>query len=127
MGMMPGGDMGGQMNAWMAYAQAMNEIDLNALLAEVDLNVLLEGKDLNGLLTGFAITDLLTEEQIKEYFGDADPAMLEMASGREGMFGGNVFGGMGNPRALASSADVATTDFILTRETTGFTNIIAAE
>ncbi len=31
--------------------------------------------------------------------------------------------GSGGPRGLESSADVATTDFVLTRETTGFTNI----
>ena len=106
-----------------AYMEAMNRIDLNEILKDADLNALLEGKDLNQLLTGFGIQDLLTEEQIAEYFGDVDPGMLNMFSfGGRGGFGG---GGMGGPRMLESSADIATYDFILTAETNGFTNITA--
>lgn len=130
---MPAGGFGGQapdmpqdgsfdMNAYMT---ALNQLDLNELLKDADLNELLKGKDLNSLLTGFAITDLLTDEQIKAVFGDMDVSMLDMG-GRSRGFGGG-FGGMGGPRGMESSADVATTDFILTRENTGFTNVVAAE
>lgn len=102
----------------------LNSVDLNDVLKDADLNELLAGKDLNSLLTGFSISDLLTAEQITEFFGDADISMLEnMHRGSFGGFGG----GMGGPRSLESSSDVATTSFTLTRETTGFTNVVAAE
>lgn len=126
-------DMNGQqpggmdpMADMMNYDQAFGQLDLNELLKDADLNELLAGKDLNQLLTGFSVADLLSDEQIKELFGDIDPAMLDMFSGRGDMFGG-FGGGMGGMRGLQSSADVATTDFMLTRGNTGFTNIIAAK
>ena len=98
-------------------------LDLNVILAGADLNEVLSGVDLNRLLTGVPITELLTEEQLQQYLGDADPAMPEGASR-----GGRGFGGgFGGPRGMSSSADTATTAFVLTPETTGFTNVTAAE
>ncbi len=111
---------------WMNQAQAFDQFDLNELLKDADLNELLAGKDLNQLLTGFSIADLLSEEQIKELFGEAAAEMMDMFSGRGGMSGG-FGGGMGGMRGLQSSSEVATTDFVLTRGNTGFTNIIAAK
>ena len=110
---------------WAAYQQMMSALDLNELLKDTNLNELLKDADLNQLLIGFSISDLLTDEQLKQYFGDIDPSVFEgfgFAGGRD-MFGG-MGGGM---RGLQSSSDIATTDFILTRENTGFTNIIAAQ
>ena len=40
---------------------------------------------------------------------------------------GGFGGGMRDPRGMQSSADVATGDFVLTRENTGFTNVRAAQ
>ncbi|MBQ8654077.1 MAG: carbohydrate-binding domain-containing protein [Clostridia bacterium] len=112
-------DMGGQfdMNAYMA---ALAQLDLNELLKGADLNELLKGKDLNSLLTGFAVTDLLTDDQIKAVFGDTDISILDRG-------GRGMGGGFGGPRGMESSADVATTDFVLTKDNTGFTNVVAAE
>ena len=102
-----------------AYMEAVSRIDLNEILRDADLNELLKGKDLNQLLTGFGLSDLLTQEQMEQYFGDIDLSLTERfgRGGRGGMMGG--------PRALESSADVATYEFVLTQETTGFTNITA--
>lgn len=124
-GIQPGQPVGFNPNAMM---NAFESLDLNEVLKDADLNALLSGKDLNGLLTGFSLSDLLTDEQIKEIFGDADPAMLDAFSGRGRMgdgFGG--MGGFGGPRGMESSAEFATADFVLTRETTGFTNVTAAK
>ena len=102
---------------------ALAAIDLNEILKGADLNEVLRDVDLNDLLTGVAITDLLTEEQIRQYLGDVDVSALSgMQRGRGGFGGG--FGGM---RGLESSAEVATTAFLLTPETTGFTNVQTAE
>lgn len=123
MGGMQPGQMGGfDPNTMM---KAFESLDLNEVLKDADLNALLSGKDLNGLLTGFSLSDLLTDEQIKAIFGDADPAMLDAFSGMGRMGGG--FGGFGGPRGMESSAAIATTDFVLTHETTGFTNVTAAQ
>ena len=122
----PGRGFGGQgfggmdMNALM---QAYQQLDLNEILKDKDLDELLQGKDLNQLLTGFAITDLLTQEEIKAYLGDVDPMLLQMLGSRGGFGGG--FGGFGGPRSLENSAEVATGDFFLSRENTGFTNLTA--
>ena len=137
-GGMPRPDMGGQqpperpegmqMPGFGAMRQAFANVDLNEILKDADLNELLAGKDLNQLLTGFSLTDILTDEQIAEYFGDTDPAMLEVFGGRGRGFGGGFGGGMGGgPRMLESSAEVATDLFMLTKNSTGFTAIIAAE
>ena len=118
------GDFGAMMQAWA-------KVDLNEILKDADLNELLKGKDLNQLLTGFSITDVLTEDQIAEHLGDMDPEAMNGFGGmgrgtRGGDFGG-FGGGFGGPRALESSAEIATTDFLLTRNSTGFTAIVAAE
>ena len=113
----------GDMNAWMGAANALETLDLNEILKDADLNEVLKDVDLNDLLTGVSITALLTEEQIKEYFGDVDAAALDMALQMNRGFSG--FGG--GMRGMASSADVATADFRLTRESTGFTNVSTAE
>ena len=98
-------------------------IDLNEILRGRDLNELLEGKDLNGLLTGFSLTDILTEEEIAQYLGNVDLSAFDRMGGR-GMGG---FGGMGGRQGMTSSAETGTADFTLTRDHTGFTNIVAAE
>lgn len=115
-------------------ADALNGIDLNEILKDADLNELFKDVDLNKLLTGLTITDVLTEEQIKQYLGDVDVTALggnQGMAGNQGM-GGMDFGGFGGfgggfpgMGGLTSSSDVATTEFILTRETTGFTNVSA--
>ena len=105
---------------WENSVNALAFIDLNEALKGADLNEVLKNVDLNDLLTGISITELLTEEQIKQYLGDVDPAALDMAARMNRGFGG--FGGM---RGLDSSAEVATPDFTLSRETTGFTNVSA--
>ena len=97
-------------------------VDLNEILQGRDLNELLEGKDLNGLLTGFSLTDILTEEEIAQYLGDVDFNAFDRVGGR----GVGGFGGMGGRQGLTSSAATGTTDFVLSRESTGFTNISAA-
>ena len=112
-------EMDGLMQEMMAYQAALSRVDLNQLLAETDLNQLLAGKDLTQLLTGFSVRDLLSEEQIAEYFGDLDPDAMPNR--------GRMGGGMGMPRGLQSSADTATTDFVLTKNTTAFSNVVAAE
>jgi len=121
---MPEG-MDEMMKARMAYDAALSSLDLNELLKDVDLNELLKGKDLNALLNAYDAADLLSEEQIDAYFGDIDlEAAKSMDFGRMG--GGRGFGGgMGGPRSLESSADTATYDFALTKESTGFTNVKA--
>ena len=125
------GTMGGQppempqgsMFDFNAQRSACASIDLNELLKDADLNELLSGKDLNSLLTGFAITDLLTEEQIKAAFGEnVDVNALGGFGGMGRGFGGG-FGGV--PRGMESSAEVATTQFILTRGNTAFSNVSA--
>ena len=115
-GMQPAPDFGGM-------REAMDAIDLNDILKDADLNQLLKGKDLNQLLTGFSLKDLLTEEEISLYLDGIDPALLEMAGGMGQGFGG----GFGGPRMLESSAEVATDVFMLTKDSTGFTAITAAE
>lgn len=119
---------------WMAYQQALDSLDLNELLRDVDLNVLLRQLDLNDLLTGYPISDLLTPEQLSEYFGGIDPdSILRIENGMPGFGrGGMDRGGFGDrtrrgPRSLESSADKATGDFVLSRESTGFTNIMALQ
>lgn len=107
----------------IAYTEILNSLDLNELLAGKDLNELLAGKDLNALLTGFSVKDLLTEEQMAEYFSDVDWAAVEAFDG----MAVRMPGGMGGPRSMESSSDVATTEFMLSGENTGFSNIIAAE
>lgn len=111
----------GEQNNMNEVLGMLNSLDLNELLKDVDLNELLADQDLNSLLTGFSISTLLTEEQIQSIFGDMDISMLE------NMGRGGFGGGMGGPRSLESSSDVATTSFTLTRESTGFTNVVAAE
>ena len=98
-------------------------VDLNEILQGRDLNELLEGKDLNGLLTGFSLTDILTEEEIAQYLGNVDLSAFDRMGGR-GMGG---FGGMGGRQGMTSSAETGTADFTLTRDHTGFTNIVTAE
>ena len=109
-----------EMDAYMAYQQALTVLDLNTLLADADLNELLKGLDLNSLLTGFDVTELLTEDQIARYFTGID---LEAAQ----RFSAMDFGGRGGMRGMTSSAEVATTDFALSRSSTGFTNVRAAD
>lgn len=116
----PMANMGGMMEA----AAALEKLDLNEILKGVDLNELLKDVDLNDLLTGVSITELLTEEQIRQYLGNVDVTVLEQAIQMRRGFGGGMGGGM---RGLQSSADVATTEFVLTRETTGFTNVSAVD
>ncbi len=126
-----GGQASNPMEALTQAASALDALDLNEILKGTDLNELLKDVDLNKLLTGLSISDVLTAEQIQQYLGDADIAALEAAlhvnsalGSMQGMggFGGGFGGGM---RGLTSSADVATTEFTLTRETTGFTNVSA--
>lgn len=108
--------------------KAWESIDLNEILGDTDLNELLKGKDLNLLLTGFSITDLLNEEQIAEHLGDTYTEAIPMFGGMgRGGRGSGFRGGFGGPRALESSADIATTDFLLTKTSTGFTAIAAVE
>lgn len=117
-GGMPNPPMGGG-EPWRQAANAMAGLDLNVILKDADLNEVLRDVDLNKLLTGVSITELLTEEQIRQYLGDVDIAALDMALQMNRGFGG---GGM---RGMESSAEVATGDFVLSRETTGFTNVSA--
>ena len=129
--MQPPQEMGG-FSDYAAYQEALAGVDLNELLAGCDLNELLAGRDLNKLLTGFDVTELLSEEQIEQYFSGVD---LDAVKGMTGFprggfgrgFGGGMGGGFGGPRALESSADVATADFTLTRSSTGFTNVRTAD
>ncbi|MBR4040528.1 MAG: carbohydrate-binding domain-containing protein [Clostridia bacterium] len=115
----PGGTAG-----MAAYQQALQHIDLNELLKDADLNELLRTLDLNRLLDAYSVTDLLTQEQIQQYFGEID---LSAMSAPDRGFGGMGRGGMGGPRSLNSSADVATADFALSKSSTGFTNVQAAD
>ena len=117
------GSMNGMMENVMAYEQALSAIDLNVLLKDADLNVLLDGVDLNKLLDGLSIKDLLTQEQIETYFSGVDIETAEEMSAFGRRFGGGMGGG---PRGMRSSAEVATADFLLTRENTGFTNVTKA-
>lgn len=122
-GMGFGGQFGGR-NDFAAFSG----IDLNEILAGADLNELLEGKDLNGLLTGFQITDLLSEEEIQEYLGDIDLSAMQVPQDMGNMPFGGMGGGMGGGmRGMQSSADVATADFELSAENTGFSNVRAAQ
>lgn len=120
--------MGGAMqgNGWGDWQQAqaaLAALDLNDVLKDADLNELLRDVDLNDLLTGVSITDLLTEEQLTAYFGNMAPEMIDMALQMGN--GMNRMGNMGGMRGMEASADGATADFRLTRETTGFTNVAA--
>lgn len=117
-----GGQSADPMASLTQAANALDGLDLNELLKDTDLNELLRDVDLNKLLTGLSVTEVLTEEQIRQYLGDVDIAALEMALHMDSVPGMGGFGGM---RGLTSSADVATTEFTLTRETTGFTNVSA--
>jgi len=123
-GMQPGGQQGFDPMQGAGAMQAMwGSIDLNELLGDADLNELLAGKDLNGLLTGFALTDLLTEEQLRSIFGDeVDPAALAAMGG----MGRGMGFGMA-PRGMESSAETATGDFLLTRQSCTFSNVSAME
>ncbi len=103
--------------------QEFENVDLNEILKGVDLNALLKDKDLNGLLTGFSVYDILTPEQIDEYLGNIAPGQMERDN-PEGESKGRFPGG---PRAMESSAEVATDVFHLSKENTGFTAIMAAE
>ena len=105
-------------------AAALEKLDLNEILADADLNELLKGVDLNKLLTGLSLTELLTEAQIRQHLGDVDVTLLNQLQQRGQSFGG-MGGGFGGPMGMQSSSDVATADFVLTRETTGFTNVRA--
>lgn len=129
-GIMPP-DMPAGMQDAMSYQQALEKLDLNEILQNADLNEILKRLDLNLLLSAYDVTDLLSEEQIKQYFGDID---LNAAAFAPGMGGGfdRGFGGMGRggfggrfggPRSLESSAETATIDFILSKDSTGFTNV----
>ncbi|MGN0793420.1 MAG: carbohydrate-binding domain-containing protein [Aristaeellaceae bacterium] len=121
---MQGAD-GGMADAARLMA-AWASVDLNAILDGVDLNERLAGKDLNSLLTGFSLTDILTEEELKAVFGeDADLSVLEMFGGMNRGFGGGM-GGMA-PHSMASSSEVATPDFLLTKESCTFSNVSAME
>ncbi|MGN1021428.1 MAG: carbohydrate-binding domain-containing protein [Aristaeellaceae bacterium] len=118
------GDFDPMQDVGTLYA-AYQTIDLNELLADVDLNELLSGKDLNGLLTGFSLTDILSEEELQAIFGeDADLSLLDMMAGGNRDMGGF---GMGGPRAMESSAEVATADFVLSHESSAFSNVSAME
>ena len=121
---MPGQGGRGNQNGMMEVAAALEKLDLNEILAGADLNELLKGVDLNKLLTGLSLTELLTEAQIRQYLGDVDVTLLNQLQQRGQGFGG-MGGGFGGPMGMQSSADVATADFVLTRETTGFTNVRA--
>lgn len=104
---------GGPMQGMAALMAAYQSIDLNELLA---------GKDLNSLLTGFSLTDLLTEAQLTAIFGEhADLTMLEMPGSMNRGFGGMM------PRSMESSAEIATDDFVLTRESNAFSNLTVAK
>lgn len=128
-GQMPGdfdpmqGQQGG--TDFTALYQAYQRIDLNTILAGIDLNERLAGKDLNGLRDGFLLTDILTEDELRAVFGeDVDVTMLAQLEQMLNGMGG--FGGMGGgmaPRGMESSADVATGDFVLTRESNAFSNL----
>ena len=128
---MPQGGMGpgGQIDdSVLAYQAALDTLDLNELLAGIDLNELLADKDLNDLLSGFSVSDLLTRDQIVSVFGDVDIAELEARAAmipEQDMVGMRGSRGGFGPRAMESSADTATADFLLTRQSTGFTNVTA--
>ena len=135
-GGMPGMPEG--MDDRIAYEQALSSLDLNDILKDADLNALLKTLDLNKLLDVYDVTDLLTQEQIAQYFGDIDlSAATQFERGFGGGFGGfdGGFGGMGpgfgggfgGPRSLESSAEIATSDFVLSKDTTGFTNVQTAK
>ena len=113
----------------IAYEQALEKLDLNELLKDADLNALLKELDLNKLLDAYNVTDLLTDEQLAQYFGNINLSDVSGSSrgfGRGGMGGGfSGFGGRFGPRNLESSSDVATADFMLSKDSTGFTNVQA--
>lgn len=125
------GGMPGEPPGAMPYEQTLRALDLNEILKDTDLNELLKGLDLNRLLDAYDMDELLTEEQIAQHFGDMDPS----AAAQPGRgFGGNpkrdrggFGGGRGGMRGLESSADTATSDFILSRDSTGFTNVQAIQ
>ena len=72
---------------------------------------------------GFVDGDSLTEEEIAQYLGNVDLSAFDRMGGR-GMGG---FGGMGGRQGMASSSETGTADFVLSRDHTGFTSIVAAE
>ena len=132
------------MDEAIAYEQAMEKLDLNEVLKDADLNEVLKDLDLNDLLSAYDVTDLLTDEQLDEHFPGID---IDIATSYARGFGGNMnrgkigdhdlgrggFGGGtrngrgGGPRSLESSADVATGDFVLSKDSTGFTNVQAMQ
>jgi len=121
------------MDEVIAYTQAMEKLDLNEILKDRDLNEVLRDLDLNDLLNVYDITDLLTDEQIAEHFPGIDiDIAIRYAQGfggsmNRGSFGGGARSGRGGPRGLESSADAATGDFVLSKNTTGFTNVQAMQ
>lgn len=59
--------------------------------------------------------------------GAGDPDAATGATPRERPEGWEFRGGFGGPRGMTSSADDATTQFVLTRESTAFSNVSAAD
>ena len=72
---------------------------------------------------GFVGGGSLTEEEIAQYLGNVDLSAFDRMGGR-GMGG---FGGMGGRQGMTSSSETGTADFVLSRDHTGFTSIVAAE
>ncbi|MBQ3079759.1 MAG: carbohydrate-binding domain-containing protein [Clostridia bacterium] len=105
--------------------EALDKIDLNELLKDRDLNELLNGKDLNSLLTGFSLTDLFTQEELSNLFPGIPASSLDLAAAWNGGGNGGMreFGGFGGMRGMQPSSDEASRLFMLTKESTGFTNI----
>lgn len=125
MGGMPAMPQGGFSRMPESMAQAP---DLNEVLKDADLNALLKKLDLNALLYVYDITDLLTDEQIAEYFpGTAPDSTDDFTQGLGRMERGGRGGFGGGPRSLESSSQTATTDFILSSDSTGFTNVKSAQ
>lgn len=119
------GNAPGMQQPWKEAEDVLASIDLNEILKDADFNEVLKDVDLNELLTGVSIVDLLSEEQLKQYLGDVDPETVDWAARNKR--DRNGFGGGFGMHGMASSADAATADFLLTKETTGFTNVQAME
>ena len=119
------GNAPGMQQPWKEAEDVLASIDLNEILKDADFNEVLKDVDLNDLLTGVSIVDLLSEEQLKQYLGDVDPETVDWAARNQR--DRNGFGGGFGMHGMASSADAATADFLLTKETTGFTNVQAME
>lgn len=116
------GERGERPDDFAGRMQLPEGVDLNEILKGRDLDELLKDKDLNGLISGFALSDLFTEEEIQQYFGD-----LELNPPMNGADAPEPPEGMGEPREMESSADVATAVFHLSAASTGFTNVRSAE